>query len=148
MKALVYGIAILGICGVIVTYIIGYNLFEGTVTENPYETGLKWDEANRQRSELGWSIEIENMSFKPGPNKLIFSIKDKKMNTMRADDIKILTTRPTTSRLDRTWMPQESKEGRYSVQIDFPVFGHWDIVFTVRKGDQVEMLKKSVYVNQ
>ena len=82
MKALVVSIVILGIGGVIVTYMIGYSVFEGTVTESPYETGLKWDETNKQKKELGWTVTIENQNLIPGVNEFIFSLKDKNMNIL------------------------------------------------------------------
>lgn len=146
MKALVFIILILGITGVIVTYIIGYHIFEGTVTESPYETGLKWDKTNKQINELGWTIKIENKEFSSGTAELIFTIKDKNMNTLKPDKIDILISRPTTAKFDSFYKAQLRQKGDYVVKVVFPEFGYWDIFFKVHKDRKVVTLKESIYI--
>jgi hypothetical protein len=57
LKALVIAIATLGLGTVVATVWAGARLAEPTVVARPYEEGLRYDEARRERGELTLSID-------------------------------------------------------------------------------------------
>lgn len=53
MKILISIVIILGLAAVAGSVIVGVKSFDGTVTSNPYEKGLMWDQARKEKAALG-----------------------------------------------------------------------------------------------
>ena len=107
------------------TIVIGQGTFEGIVTEKPYETGLAWDEAERNRAELGWKVTLQTTEFKTGKSNLVIQIQDSKGKQLEHAAVNVTISRPSTDRYDKTYPVTVLPDGKYTTWIDLPVYGRW-----------------------
>jgi nitrogen fixation protein FixH len=149
MKTLISIVVITGIIAVIGAVVVGVKSFDGTVTAKPYEEGLVWDETQRELAELGWRAEIKGSGFKTGENELIFSVLDKKSNTLDLDQsITVLLSRPSTDSYDMVFNARENDEGLYEVSVQFPLYGYWDVKLNIVRDEDDIMIQKRVFVEK
>lgn len=146
MKILIVLVSLLAVLAVAGAVIVGVQSFDGTVTENPYEKGLSWDTAERKRSELGWQIVFEDRALKTGDNKVNVLIHDKTGKPVTVPKVVLTISRPSTSDYDKKFIGFIDEKGIFSSQINFPVYGYWDLTFELFKdGDSIE-LRERVFV--
>ena len=149
MKTLISIIVLAGIMAVIGAVVVGVKSFDGTVTANPYEEGLVWDETQKEIAELGWRAEIKSSGFKTGENDLIFSVLDKKGSSLALDQsISVILSRPSTDYYDMVFNAIENDEGLYSVLVKFPLYGYWDVKLNIVRNEDDIIIKKRVFVEK
>lgn len=85
MKVLIAAIAITGLSFVAGSIIVGSMVFQGTVNEKPYETGLLWDKVQKEASDLRPDCDINNGSCikKTGGMEVQFDLTPKPVRTMQ-----------------------------------------------------------------
>jgi len=125
MKALVIIVTIIGLSAVIGSIIVGNMVFDGKVVDKPYETGLIYDEIQKEKSKF--RLEILNKDFKRGKNEFIFMLEDNLGRPKTDSHIVLMISRPSTTRYDREIPLSYFGDGKYRAEVYFPLHGHWDI---------------------
>lgn len=149
MKTLISIVIIVGLAAVIGAVVIGIKSFDGTVTAKPYEEGLAWDEAHKERAELGWSVKLDNAVLKMGDNDLRFTLLNKQGEPLDLSSAVFLAlSRPSTDAYDKTVDVQKLGGGLYRALVNFPLYGQWDIKIYLNKNDKKIELKKRVFVER
>jgi len=148
MKALIIFVIIVGLAAVAGSIFVGVKGFDGTVTENPYETGLRWDDAQKKMHELGWSVEILNKEFTSGDNDVLISILDKNNTPLALTDIALRISRPATATYNKNFDIIQVKDGVYLARLNFPLFGYWDIGIHVSSVGDTLYFEKRVFVKE
>ncbi len=147
MKIIIVFVVVTALAAVAGSVIVGVKYFDGTVTESPYEEGLLWDEAQRAREELGWSVEIESGKLFVGENEVLFSVKGKDGESLNAD-VTVITGRPATDILDSTCEAELINGKKYMSRVRFPLYGYWDMIIRVEKGEKGVSFKKRVFIEK
>jgi len=148
MKALITIVVIIALAAVAGSIVVGVMSFDGIVTDNPYETGLLWDEIQNKRDRLGWHVEFHNKEFVTGDNDVLVSVFDINNMPLAGSGVTLSISRPSTGTLDRDFDSTELRDGVFSSHLNFPVFGFWDIDITVSNGDDKLLFVKRVFVNR
>lgn len=147
MKTLIAFVIIVGLAAVAGSIIVGVKSFDGIVTENPYETGLRWDDARKKMRDLGWIIEIQNEKFITGDNDVSISVFDKNKIPLSLTEIALSISRPATEKYNKEFDIIQIRDGVYSARLNFPLFGFWDIGIRVSNGGDELFFEKKVFVN-
>lgn len=149
MKTLISIVVIVGLIAVAGAVIIGIKSFDGTVTAKPYEEGLAWDEARKDKAELGWSVKLNTGIFKMGENDFQFSLLDKQGAPLDLSSAVSLTlSRPSTDAYDRKVDVQKLGAGFYRASVNFPLYGQWDIKIYLIKNDKNIEFKERVFAEK
>lgn len=148
MKVLIGFVTLTAILAVAGSFIVGIKSFDGTVTERPYEEGLLWDEIRNKKAALGWSVDIKKRQFTTGSNDITISVLNKLKGPLKDTNISVMVSRPSTTAYDRDVKAVKLKEGLYRANIDFPIFGYWDMTIEVRKERERLPFKKRIFVEK
>src|SRR5512147_1628402 len=93
--AILVTVCILALAATIGTIVVGTRSFEGIVVDKPYETGLAWDETERQKAKLGWKIALVGARFRTGENELIIDAFDKNGRPLTNAAVSATVSRPS-----------------------------------------------------
>ncbi|KPK03007.1 MAG: hypothetical protein AMK71_00170 [Nitrospira bacterium SG8_35_4] len=148
MKTIITFVIIAGLAAVAGSIIVGVKTFDGTVTANPYEKGLLWDDVQNRVNELGWSIEVRNDHFSLGKNDLIISVLDKAGRPLAGSAVSVTTGRAATSEYDRHVDTVPLNEGTFGAPVAFQLYGYWDITIEVSQNGDTLSFTKKVFVEQ
>jgi len=148
MKTLLIMVVSIGLLVIVLSIIIGIRSFDGMVAQNPYERGLKWDETNKKKRELGLAIEIKNTNIHTGENNILFKIYRNNGSLYLSPSIRVFITRPSTNRYDAEVVAQKIKEGLYKAKINFPVYGYWYLVIKPEDYREAVEFKKEIFVEE
>ncbi len=149
MKTLISIVVIAGLLAVFGVVVVGIKSFDGTVTAKPYEEGLAWDEARKERAELGWSVKLNTGIFKMGVNDLQFTLLDKKGSLLDLSyAISLNISRPSTDAYDRAFDAKKIGGGLYSASVNFPLYGYWDIKINLLQNEKKIEFEKRVFVDK
>jgi nitrogen fixation protein FixH len=139
---------ILALAATIGAIVVGSRSFEGIVVDNPYETGLAWDRERRNQEELGWSVALQDATYKTGKNDLIIMVRDKKALPLSDAIVSVAVSRPSTRAFDRTYRAVVQHNGRYLTEIDLPFYGIWDLIINVSRKNERTSFNKIISANQ
>ncbi|HXX53907.1 MAG TPA: FixH family protein [Thermodesulfovibrionales bacterium] len=148
MKILIGVVTALALASVVTVVIVGSGNFEGIVVDKPYERGLSWDAEEKERSESGLNITIKNTAFKVGDNDLVIQVADRDGKAVADAALVLTVSRPSTSAYDRTYRLAVSEEDTYSVPVELPHYGHWDLQITVVRKGQNLFFNRRIFVGQ
>lgn len=148
MKILIGIIIVVVLAVVVTTVIVGSRSFEGIVVDKPYERGLSWDREQKERTESGLDIGINNKSFTVGKNDLIIQVTGREGKPVSNALLMLTVSRPSTNVYDRTYRLAVSKEGIYSAPIELPFYGHWDLQITMMRNGQNLIFQRKIFVKQ
>ena len=139
---------ILALAATIGTIVVGSRSFEGIVVDNPYETGLAWDRERRNQESLGWSVALQEATYKTGKNDLIVMVHDKNGVPLSDAVVSVVVSRPSTRAFDRTYVTVVQPNGRYRTEIDLPFYGNWGVVIDVNRKIERTSFNKIISANQ
>jgi len=149
MKSLISIVVIVGLIAVAVAVVIGVKSFDGTVTAKPYEEGLAWDDARKEKAELGWSVKLNPAIFKMGENDLQFTILDKHGAPLDLSSaVSLNISRPSTDAYDRAFDVKKIEGGLYKASVNFPLYGQWDIKIYLNKNNKEIEFKERVFAEK
>lgn len=146
MKTLVIIVTIIGLSAVVGSVIVGRMVFEGKVVDKPYETGLRYDELEKTKTEL--RFELVNKKFHKGENDIIFLLTDSLERPITEPHLILIISRPSTETYDREYKVSFIGPGKYKVKVDFPLYGYWDIKVYLTWDWKSVILEKRIYVNE
>lgn len=136
MRILIIFVCIFVVLLTAVTIIVGSRTFEGVVVEKPYEAGLAWDAAERQRTKLGWKVSLAGDRFLTGGNELIVAVTDRDSKPLREAQVTLRVSRPSTTSLDKTYTAHSERDGRFRAQVELARYGNWDVIVSVKRGKE------------
>ena len=145
MKAVIYIVIIFGLAAVVGAIVVGKKSFDGTVTDNAYETGLKWDSVQKEREESGIQLEILSEPLFAGKNALSVRISGPKNTVYNAKQVSAKLIRPSTSSDDMQVLLTGTGDGIFKSDVSFPSYGHWTISVTVPYNGRDLVFEKQVY---
>lgn len=148
MKTLIAIAVIIGVGAVAGSIVVGVRSFDGTVTEHPYEEGLRWDEIQKNKSDLGWQVNIDESSLAVGENKFMISVIDRHGKPLEGSDLAVTAGRPATAEHDQHAAAVEVDKGVFRTSVDFMLKGHWDIKIDVARGGDAASFNKRIYVKK
>lgn len=148
MRALLIATVSIGIASVAATIMIGARTFEETVVADPYETGLRWDDARNERHLSGWRVSLETRTTSTGQAVVVVRSKDRQNLPLRRAAIRVAFSRPETARYDRAYPLEEQKEGRYTALVDLPRTGRWEARITVTHDGRTAVFTDALYVHK
>jgi nitrogen fixation protein FixH len=148
MKLVLLLVVIVGLGAVVGAIVIGNQSFEGIVTEDPYEEGLKRDEIRKTHERLGWKVKLADQTFRMGRTDLAFSVVRPDGSSIEGAEVHLKLSRPNTDEYDVRSEVTETSPGMYNAPVDFTLFGNWDLVFDIRKEGDILVLTQRVFAEQ
>ncbi|MDO8282104.1 MAG: FixH family protein [Thermodesulfovibrionia bacterium] len=148
MKTIIIVSAIFAMLAVAGAIFVGIESFDGTVTSNPYEEGLRWDEVRKIKSELGWGFDMHGDKLTAGENNITITLVEKDGSPLDASSVSVMLSRPSTSSYDSRYELVKVKEGTFRLDIEFPLYGYWDIKADVIKSTDKVIFEKRVFVEK
>lgn len=150
MKVFIIVVCVVAVSAAVVPIIIGKASFDGVVTDKYYEKGLGWDKTQKEKLASGWRIEIENNKFKVSDKSVLFSVFDAAGQPLNGASVSLNISRPATTAFDKTYSAKNaaSDSGRYKAEISFPLYGYWDIQFSVSKDGRNIVFDKRVFADK
>ena len=126
------------------TIVVGSRSFEGIVVDKPYEAGLAWDQERRNQESLGWSVGLQETTFKTGKNDLVVIVRDKNGAPLSDAVVSVAVSRPSTRAFDRTYRTVVQPNGRYLAAIDLPLYGNWGVLVEVSRKKEHTSFNKMI----
>jgi len=127
MKAALAVSILLGIGAIVGAVVVGTLTFDGTVTDDPYDTGLRWDENRKLKKELGWTVDLESRRYVVGQNRLRFRLKDSEGNPVAPDALTIEAGRLDTNQFTFAIHDCRQENELYDCPVEIPVPGRWEL---------------------
>jgi nitrogen fixation protein FixH len=141
-------ISIIAVAATIGTIAVGMKIFDGVVVENPYEAGLAWDETRQNKAALGWSVFLRNSLFKTGRNQLTLEALDRNGRQLKNAVVQVTVSRPSTRAYDKNYLAIKTLDGKFQADVDFPLFGTWDLKIDVSSDKDRCSFTNRIYAGQ
>jgi nitrogen fixation protein FixH len=148
LTVLIVVVSVLALTATIATIVVGTRSFEGTVVDKPYEAGIAWDEVRKNRERLGWSVALQETTYKTGKNDLIVMLRDKNGSLLSDAVVAVALSRPSTRAFDKTYPANKLHDGRYVAAIDLPLYGNWDVTIDVSRKNERTSFDKIISAKQ
>lgn len=147
MRMVIVIVSIIGLSAVAGAIVIGQLSRDAVVVEQPYETGLKWDEMRREREELGWSLNMKDEPRSMGANTIVFTVlgADGLPLELAASEVTVWASRPAGSAPDVSARLNMLGGPLMAASLALPQVGLWDINVRVSHGGRSMSLVKRVY---
>lgn len=116
----------------LVFIILSASSYPGTVTSNPYQKGMDYNNVMRrskQQSNLGWSIKTK-LLYPVGKPKFVkyeLLLLDKKRQPINDAKVMLSIVRPLEKDLDCSVAMRHINNGRYQATFTLPKPGQWDL---------------------
>ncbi len=133
--------------GMLVVFVLvsGYRVYlailtnPGLVDENYYERGQDF-ERNRLKKmarDPGWKMRLEEPKMVDigKPARYRFRVTDKTGIPVVPDSVTFYVYRPSDAKMDFSVVMQQVGAGEYEADITFPLLGLWDILVSVKNGE-------------
>ena len=148
MRTVIVIISIVAIALTIATIVVGIKSFDGVVVENPYETGLAWDETHQNKAALGWNVTLQNNHYITGMNELSLEALDRNGRRLENAMVSVTTSRPSTRAYDKTYPTVKTPDGKFLASIALPLFGSWDLRIEVSRDKDRCSFNNRIYAEQ
>jgi len=130
---------------------IAKKTWRGTVTEDAYEKGLKYNKVllnNKKQQDLGYKGQLKYLYSSKNNGKLLFALKNKNNDIVKNAKIKIKIVRPTQTGYDfESELFFNNKSGTYENNIEFPLAGLWKVEVQSFIGDDIFQYVKRINTN-
>jgi len=141
-------ISIIALAATVGTIVVGMKSFDGVVVENPYDTGLAWDDTQQKKDALGWNVTLQNTLLRTGSNELSIEALDGNGRSLENAEVSVSTSRPSTRAYDKTYPAVKTPAGKFQAFIDLPLFGSWDLRIDVRRDKDRCSFNNRIYAEQ
>ncbi len=146
MKFTILVVSVLALSAVVGAIVVGNMSFEGIVVDDPYETGLIWDEIQNDRISSGITIRLNTVHFKKGKNRVRFQIE--KSKPVEIESIIIKRSRPSTVTLDKQVAVSSLSNDEYQAEVDLPLVGNWDLIAQVNINGKRILFSNRIYAQE
>jgi nitrogen fixation protein FixH len=147
MRTVLIIVSILGLAAVIGAVIVGRSTFDGTVVDRPYEQGLEYDAVQKERAASGWSVNIVTPSFRVGKNDLLIKVTDRLGLPLEVDALSVTVSRPSSAAYDQTYATLRTDTGRFSTEINLPLYGYWDARMQVTQQNKTITFEHRIFAD-
>jgi nitrogen fixation protein FixH len=148
MKTLIIAVTLIVLAAVVGVIVIGTKSFEGIVVERPYETGLLWDSAQKEKASLGWEFHLMTKRFVTGENIVRLKISDKEGKSISDAEVSITVSRPSTNAYDKVYAVPGQPGGMYQTVVQLPLFGYWDMNTRVKSRGKTVVFPKTIFAEK
>lgn len=148
MKTLIVVVTLIGFAAVIAAIVVGTKSFEGIVVEKPYETGLLWDAAEKEKASLGWKVDLRTKNFRTGENAVVLQVFDIEGKPLSGAGVSITVSRPSTNAYDAVYPSREKTSGVYEARVRLPLFGHWDLKVSVTSKERAAVFHERIFAER
>jgi nitrogen fixation protein FixH len=111
----------------------------GLVVDDYYDRGQNYEKnmLKRQAKDPGWKMKIVAPEYVDVGKAASFgfTLKDKQGNPVTPDAVTFYAYRPADRNQDFSVSMAQSAPGHYQADITFPLLGVWDILVSVRQGE-------------
>lgn len=125
----------------IVYIYLAESTWRGTVTENAYEKGRKYNQTllkDKVQQNLGWAGKLSSKSIAKEKAVVIFELKDKNGKFIDNAKITINLIRPTQTGFDfKEELILDQKSKNYQKLIKFPMKGLWRVELEATSGENI-----------
>jgi nitrogen fixation protein FixH len=146
MKFTILIVSVLALSAVVGAIVVGNMSFEGIVVDDPYETGLIWDEIQNDRESSGIVIRLQSSHFNKGKNRIRLLLE--KSKPVDIDSIVLKISRPTTVALDRQVAISSLSGNEYQADVDLPLIGNWDLIVQVTINGKRILFSNRIYAQE
>jgi len=148
MKLLLIIVSIIGLGAVIGAVVVGSRNFDGTVVDNPYESGLAYDAVHHEKEASGWYAEILNRILTTGRNDILISITDRNHRPVTDVEVSVMVSRPSSASYDRTYKAVMTDRGQFRLTADLPLYGYWDAKVQVTDRARSVSFEQTLFAEQ
>ncbi len=134
------------IAATVAMIVIGSRTFEGTVVKDPYETGLRWDEIQRQRRESGWDVSLLSRHVRTGRTDVALSVRDRNGRPLAGAVVQVQLRGPASSGTMSTARAEERNDGNYHAVLEIPERGPWTTTITVTRDGRSVAFEDTLFV--
>ncbi|ADD68312.1 hypothetical protein Dacet_1543 [Denitrovibrio acetiphilus DSM 12809] len=124
---------------------VGIKYFDGKVTDQPYETGLKYDSDKQFIKENGLDLSIISQSRTDNIVNLNFTVKN--AGEVALENIEFYLSRPATNKETLKLDAEPSTDGSYASAFSLDQHGYYILMAKSKVNDRVIRLQKSFYIN-
>ncbi|MCB1760684.1 MAG: FixH family protein [Gammaproteobacteria bacterium] len=133
--------------GILVAFVLvsGFRIYlavqtnPGLVDENYYERGQEYEQNRLKRlaRDPGWKMKLsEPPKIDIGkPGRFDFQVTDATGAPITPDSVTFYAYRPSDAKEDFSLPMEVVGPGRYSAEVSFPLLGAWDILISVKNGE-------------
>jgi nitrogen fixation protein FixH len=143
MKGLIVLVVIIGLAAVAGSIVVGMRSFDGTVTDNPYEKGLLWDQT-REQMQHGLQVELNSRVFSTGDNDVVVKVHGTGGYLIDAGDMILLRSRPASAGFDQQFPARQEEKGIYRATLSFPLRGDWDLKISMLSSERELLVIKRI----
>jgi nitrogen fixation protein FixH len=112
------------------------------------EQGLLWDKEQHDRMNSGLNVEILNKTFRVGENELLIRLLDRDRRPVKAGDVSVLVSRPSTTTCDRRYNAMSSPDNLYRSSVRLPLYGHWDVKVQIAQGQKTVTFESKIFAEK
>lgn len=124
--------------------------WRGTVTENSYEKGRKYNKTllnNKKQQGLGWQADLNYQSAKNKEGYIYLNLKDKKGLIIKNAQVAVKFVRPTQTGFDfQDQLYFSNQDQRYYQKIIFPLPGLWKVEIQAKVENKIFQYVKRIVI--
>jgi nitrogen fixation protein FixH len=124
---------------------IGVKYFDGKVVDQPYETGLKYDENKKLIADNGMKLDVVKYSLSDEIVQIYFTLD--RNEDAKVTDTEFYLTRPATDKGIVKLDVQMADEWLYSTSLALAEHGHYLLKAKAKIDGKDVMLQKSFYID-
>ncbi|OMH38748.1 FixH family protein [Motiliproteus sp. MSK22-1] len=151
----VIGLTVMGVIFVTANFYLIYlagDRAPSLVAENYYERGQDYEKnmLKRLAKDPGWKMTLTppaKISLKQ-PAEFQFSLLDKEGKVVTPDSVTLFAYRPSDSRADFSTEMSRLAPGNYQVKTQFPLKGYWDLLASVKDGEEEFNISLRIFVEE
>jgi len=138
-------ILFLGFLTVYPSVYVGMKYFDGKVTPQPYESGLKYDEDKKFIAENGLELQILDINNESDKSNLSFAFY--KANGVKIENVRWSLTRPATNK-DGIILTPENDGNKYEAAFETDAYGYHILKGEISVDGKVVSIQKGFYINK
>ncbi|MBE9535790.1 MAG: FixH family protein [Proteobacteria bacterium] len=125
----------------------------GLVVKDYYEKGKNYDRTLRERQQektLGWQVipELPQKIIVNQVFSIVLSIVGEDGEIFLPDEATVYLFRPSDASADFSVALKLNEKGMLMAELDLPLPGRWDIIFSLSRGDESKEVPYRVFVDK
>ena len=136
--------------GTVVWFYLAIESNPGLVVEDYYERGQDYEKTmiSKMASHPGWlmRVDVPQGLVLDRPDTIRFFLVDKAGRPVTPDKVRLHAYRPSDASHDFSLPMDEEGKGRYRTEARFPLIGAWDLLVSVRQGEEEYNVSERIHV--
>ena len=151
----VIGLSVMGVIFVVANFYLIYlagDRAPSMVAENYYERGQDYEKnmLKRLAKDPGWNMTLTppvKINLKK-PAEFLFNLLDKEGKVVTPDSVTLFAYRPSDAKADFSAEMNRLAPGNYQVTTQFPLKGYWDLLASVKSGEEEFNVSLRIFVEE